>query len=603
MVGLARPVLLILVFGAFLMIVGVTALGQAMVVSGGFSTTALKAIVGSDAATVRGFANAYISPTDLAPNVAADRVAAMQTSLAALDERADYLRIELRLPDGTLLFSSAGATGRLAPVSVDFQSALDGRVTAAIGPADGSVALDVLPIGGEVLREYFPLKVGDDVVAVVGIWRDAAPILGQLDDVRRQVILVTLSAAFLAAILLFFVFRSAQGRITRGAAQLLEAGRRDPLTGTFNHGNLVEALTAAMDAAGTDPPARVGIAILDIDNFRLLNETHGHAAGDQAILVVADLLRVELPAGATFGRYGPDEFLVIGTTDLLAFDVAIESVRLGLTDRALVLDGSDPLPISVSIGRATFPEHATSVTELLSSAVSALKEAKASGGDAVRASGAVPDVPAASHTFDLFEGLILAVDAKDRYTKRHCEDVSRYAVFLAHLHGVDEETIGAIRVAGLLHDVGKIGIPDGILRKPASLSIDEMAVVKQHVALGDMIVRDLPNIEVIRAGIRFHHERWDGAGYLERLEGDRIPLVARILSVGDAFSAMTTTRPYRKALPVREALSRLEDAAGSQFDEHLVALFVAGIRDRDAGSATELDLPGRDLWRPYRQVA
>ena len=215
----------------------------------------------------------------------------------------------------------------------------------------------------------------------------------------------------------------------------------------------------------------------------------------------------------------------------------------------------------------------------------------------------MPELPAASHTFDLFEGLILAVDAKDRYTKRHCEDVSRYAVFLARLEGVDEETIGAIRVAGLLHDVGKIGIPDGILRKPASLTIDEMAVVKQHVALGDMIVRDLPNIEIIRAGVRFHHERWDGAGYLDRLEGARIPLVARILAIGDAFSAMTTTRPYRKALDVREALSRLEDAAGSQLDEHLVTLFVEGIRDRDAGSATELEVPARDLWRPYTQVA
>jgi len=188
---------------------------------------ALKAIVGSDAATVRGFANAYLSPTDLSPNVSADRVAALQTDLAALDARADYLRVELRLPDGTLLFSSAGLAGRIAPASVDVQAALDGRVTAAIGPAGDSEALDVLPLGGDVLREYFPLKVGDDVVAVVGVWRDAAPILGQLDDVRRQVILVTLSAALLAAILLFFVFRSAQARISRGAALLLEAGRRD----------------------------------------------------------------------------------------------------------------------------------------------------------------------------------------------------------------------------------------------------------------------------------------------------------------------------------------------------------------------------------------
>ncbi len=119
----------------------------------------------------------------------------------------------------------------------------------------------------------------------------------------------------------------------------------------------------------------------------------------------------------------------------------MESVRIGLVDRALAFDGSESLPISVSIGRATFPDHALSVTDLLSSAVGALQEAKASGGDAIRLAGAVPDVPAASQTFNLFEGLILAVDAKDRYTKRHCEDVSRYAVYLARRLGLDEETV------------------------------------------------------------------------------------------------------------------------------------------------------------------
>ena len=600
--GLARPVLLILVFGAFLMIVGVTALGQAMIVSGGFSTTALKAIVGSDATAVRGFANAYLSPTDLVASPTAERAASLQADLASLAQRAEYLRVELRLPDGTLLIADQGPSGSIAPSSVDFQAALDSRVSAAITPAGASEAMGPLAPGGDVLREYFPLKVDDHVVAVVGIWRDAAPILGQLDDVRRQVVLVTLSAAALAAILLFLVFRSAQGRISRGAALLLEAERRDPLTGTLNHGSLVEALTDTMEAAEAMGRS-VGVALLDIDNFRLLNDTHGHAAGDRAILEIADVLRRELPTQAVFGRYGPDEFLVIAAEDVAALHAAIEIVRLKLGERALEVEGSEPLPISVSIGEATFPEIATSVTDLLTSTVGALHEAKASGGDAIRVAGVVPDVPAASHTFNLFEGLILAVDAKDRYTKRHCEDVSGYAVFLARQLGLDDETIAAIRVAGLLHDVGKIGIPDGILRKPATLSPTEMAVVQQHVALGDMIVRDLPGIDIIRAGIRHHHERWDGAGYLDRLTGTEIPLVARILSIGDAFSAMTTTRPYRKALAVKEALSRLEDAAGSQMDEQLVTLFVAGVRDRGVANLRQPDLPASDLWRPYRQVA
>ena len=154
--------------------------------------------------------------------------------------------------------------------------------------------------------------------------------------------------------------------------------------------------------------------------------------------------------------------------------------------------------------------------------------------------------------------------------------------------------------AGRLHDVGKIGIPDNILRKPGALSELEYATVKQHVALGDLIVRDLPDIAEIRAGIRHHHERWDGKGYLHGLAGEEIPEIARILAVCDAFSAMTTTRPYRKALSIDEALTRLEDASDTQLDERLVLAFVAGIR-----TVATAPLPGNDrgtLWTPNESV-
>ena len=190
-------------------------------------------------------------------------------------------------------------------------------------------------------------------------------------------------------------------------------------------------------------------------------------------------------------------------------------------------------------------------------------------------------------SFDVLQGLVFAIDTKDRYTKRHSEDVARYGVFLGHRLGLDDATLGRIHVAGLLHDVGKIGIPDGVLRKPGKLTADEYEAVKQHVALGDLIVRDLPDIDEIRAGIRHHHERWDGRGYLHALAAEDIPLIARILAVGDAFSAMTTTRPYRKALDVREALPRLGDAAGTQLDERLVTAFIRGIE-----SAPDAPMPG-----------
>ena len=253
---------------------------------------------------------------------------------------------------------------------------------------------------------------------------------------------------------------------------------------------------------------------------------------------------------------------------------------------------SEPLPLTVSAGLCAFPRDADSVTGLLSIAALTLGEAKSGGGDAVRVAEAAGATPDFTKSFDILQGLVIAIDTKDRYTKRHSEDVARYADFLADRLGLGSELRQAIHVAGLLHDVGKIGIPDQILRKPAKLTAAEMDVVQQHVALGHMIVSDLPQLELVKAGIRFHHERWDGRGYLDRLEGEQIPLIARLLAVADAFSAMTTTRPYRKGALGRRGLIRLEDSVGTQLDEELVRAFVLGIRTAD-----DPPLPGMDIWR------
>ena len=237
-------------------------------------------------------------------------------------------------------------------------------------------------------------------------------------------------------------------------------------------------------------------------------------------------------------------------------------------------------------------------------AVRTIEEAKAGGGNAVRLAQVGPGEDAATaSSFDVLKGLVIAVDTKDRYTKRHSEDVARYAVFIAERLGLDDELLRTIHIAGLLHDVGKIGIPDEILRKPGRLTAAEEGVIRQHVALGDLIVRELPDVETVRAGIRHHHERWDGKGYLTGIGGEEIPLIARILAVGDAFSAMTTSRPYRKALGVQEALRRLGDGAGSQLDEQLVRVFIDGLE-----TAADPPLPGvtllpGTLWTPVRRAA
>ena len=599
------PVLLILVYGVFVALVGITATAQAILVSAHFSAAVLNDTVSSDLATTRAFVNAH--PNFLDPSTGGSPPAdltALQSQLATLRRPGEILRIEIRQPDGTIVASDDPTLrGSVVPISSSFALARDGTPQVSILDGAGTEAGPGALGSSSVLREYLPLLSGGNILAVVGIWRDAIPILDRLADVRRAVVLVTVSAGLIAAGLLFLVFRSAQTRLTLQTGALLEATRRDPLTGTLNHGALVAHLAGEIErsrAAGTS----LGVALVDVDNFRLLNDNHGHRAGDDVLVSVAGLLTRTFPDGIVVGRYGPDEFLVVAPSDYVVhLEPGIERLQTAMADLSLKFETTERMPVTISAGICTYPEHGSAVTVLLAAAVQTLEEAKAGGGDAIRMAGKLADESVAAAGFDVLQGLVIAIDVKDRYTKRHSEDVARYAVFLAEQLGIDPDLIASIRLAGLLHDVGKIGIPDPILRKPGKLTAAEYEVVKQHVALGDMIVRDVPDIEVVRAGIRHHHERWDGSGYLDRLEAENIPLIARILAVGDAFSAMTTTRPYRKALDVREALIRIEDAAGSELDERLVRAFVMGIESASNPPLPEAEGGRSLLWTAVRRVA
>jgi diguanylate cyclase (GGDEF)-like protein len=578
-----RPVLLLLVFGGFLLIVGTTATGQAAFVNQDTQQALLQSAAASDTATVRSFVGLNVIPADLAQGgPVAERREMLRRGLALMVERGGILHAALIGADGTILVSDDSAgEGATVPSTADLTKSMTfAKVVPALIPAGEAGAVSPLD-STMILREYVPIMSGGQVFAVAAIWRDATPILALIDQASGHVVLSTIVAGFISVIALFFVFRAAQGRLSRQARQLVEAARLDPLTDTLNHGALVESLVARMDATRQGGEA-TAVALIDLDNFGLLNDTYGHGAGDRALTEVADLLRQELPPGSTWGRYGPDEFLVIsaagGAVDV---EPAMERLRANLADLSLQFGASERLPVSVSIGICFFPINGESVTTLLSAVAVTLDDARTSGGDAIRVAEAKAHAPAYAKTFDILQGLVVAVDTKDRYTRRHSEDVARYADFLAERLDLEPELKRTLHTAGLLHDVGKIGIPDTILRKPGPLTDAEYEIVKQHVTLGDMIVRDLPGIEIIRAGVRHHHERWDGKGYVDRLAGEGIPLVARILAVGDAFSAMTTTRPYRKAMPIEDALKRLEDASGSQLDARLVEAFVTGMRTEE----------------------
>ena len=602
-----RPIVFLLVYGAFLVLIGITATALAVMSSSHLLTTVLSSVATADRAVVGTFIESYLQAEDLDPDAVHDaRYEILEQRLRAALERSDFMdstltAVEVIDPAGHVLFSSTpGRSGA--------DIAVEGRVADVLAGIpyvvpDTATTDDwaVAATGTDLIREFLPLRSAADGEAVtlgaVLVARDATPISQRVDRARMDIVFTTLSAATIIAVLLFFIFRAAQARITRQTVALIESARRDPVTQLFNHGTVVESLVQALDASRSDK-AVVTTALLDVDNFTLINEVHGHSAGDEILRRVAALAD-HVPEGWVVGRFGPDEFLVVAPgASASRLEGSLAAFRRDLRDGSVQFGDSEQLPITFSAGVAAFPEQAESATELLSSATLALTEAKSAGGDRIRVADRTADERADARGFDVLQGLVIAVDNKDRYTKRHSEDVARYASFIARRVGLDEEFQSTVRLAGLLHDVGKIGIPDAILRKPGALNDDEADVVKQHVALGDAIVRDLPNIELVRVGIRHHHERWDGHGYLHGLDQEHIPLIARILAVADVFSAMTTTRPYRKALPLIEALKRLGEAAGTQLDESLVTAFICGIETAADAPLPGHDVPAGQLWLP-----
>ena len=592
-----QPFLYPLVYVASLSLVALSSLALALLGHQHVTDAAIQVAVGDDQAVVRQFVESNLTASDIEGMTAANGQAAVEALLADVVRRHGYQDIAIiSSRTGRVLAADSSGGADVAVAEGTAIASSDGRTTAWLtGSGVGS---------SSSLVEAIPVVQVPDVPLVFQIRRDAAPILAQASDALRDVVIVTLSAAVVLAGLLYAIFRAANGRLRKQDAALIETRRRDPLTGLVNHGAAVVALTEDVEQARGDGSS-IGIALFDIDNFRLLNDVHGSTAGDQALLTVAEAFRPEAESWSILARYGPDEFMAIAPTavarDMLA---AAQRVRERLESSHLVLPGSELLPVTVSVGIAYFPFHADSVTELISVVTTALGDAKAGGGNEISIADAWTTEPRAPHTtFDVLQGLVIAIDRKDRYTKLHSEDVAAYALYLAGRLGLPEEMLTSLRVAALLHDVGKIGVPDDILRKPGRLTPYEYEIVKQHVALGDLIVRDVPDVEHIREGVRYHHERWDGNGYMIGLAGENIPLIARILAVGDAFSAMTTSRPYRKAMAVEDALAELRAVAGTQLDAKLVDAFVSGMELDPAAPLPGVVRNSKLLWKPGDRAA
>ena len=367
-------------------------------------------------------------------------------------------------------------------------------------------------------------------------------------------------------------------------AEATERADRDPLTGLLNHRAFHKKLEEEGERALREGGS-MAVAMLDLDHFKSFNDAYGHPVGDDALRRAADALRLNCRPYDTPARYGGDEFAVLMPGVGLA-EVGRVTARLvrgleGITVRPPSGEngGGEDVPLRMSVGLAVFPAEAASRAEAVALADKRLYLAK-SGGDAAggEAERLRARLRADVEGFTLLDSLVATVGAKDRYTLRHSEAVMAHALEIARALGLDDAEQRTLAAAALLHDLGNIGTPDAVLRKPGRLSESEMEAARRHSLTGAVILGAVPGLEQsapgILAAVRSHHERWDGAGYPDGLAGEAISLPARILAVADAFSALTSDRPYRQRMDEAHALRTLEEGAGTQWDPACVRAFL-----------------------------
>ncbi|HSE81546.1 MAG TPA: diguanylate cyclase [Gaiellaceae bacterium] len=353
----------------------------------------------------------------------------------------------------------------------------------------------------------------------------------------------------------------------------------DPLTGLGNHRHFHERLDHDLTEA-EDKGVPLSVCVLDIDNFKEVNDSLGHPKGDLVLAQVAGRLRQD---GEAF-RIGGDEFALLlpGRDEREALSVADGIVR-----RVGLLQAAPGLAVRLSAGVVTYPQLGLDRSEIVTVADQALYLAKEHGKGRVRAYhpdlGDLPefaglgDAPDREARLRAAASLAHAVDARDAYTGRHSYVVAQLSARVADLLGLDAEEVELVRLAGSLHDLGKLAIPEEILRKPGALSDAELLVLRRHPQIGFRMLRSL-GVEPVSTWVLHHHERWDGRGYPHGLGGEDIPLGSRILFVADAYDAMTSDRIYQEHVAHEDAVAELERCAGTQFDPQVVAVFVNSVK-------------------------
>ncbi|HEY1275784.1 MAG TPA: diguanylate cyclase [Thermoleophilaceae bacterium] len=374
---------------------------------------------------------------------------------------------------------------------------------------------------------------------------------------------------------------AAETRIAQLEEELTTRILRDPLTGLHSAQGFARRLDAEVERCrryGRD----LAVAALDVDGFHAVNAAHGHGVGDEVLKAVGAMLARQTRLSDVVCRSSADQFLLLlpetsSATAMQAFQrilLAFERLRVGPV-----------AAVSASVGIAEWRRPMTG-DQLVSTAEERMRRAREAGGaraEALRG----PEQRSLERSRDAIAGLAEALVERDRYTGEHSEFVVNLATSVARGLALTHRDVEMVRAAALLHDIGKVAIPDEVLHKPGPLDELEWAVMREHPVIGERILRAIPGLGPVARIVRHEHERWDGKGYPDGLAGDEIPIAARIILACDAYHAMTSDRPYRRKIPHAKAVRELAKGAGTQFDPQVTEILIGLLYNNRSATTTD----------------
>ncbi len=363
----------------------------------------------------------------------------------------------------------------------------------------------------------------------------------------------------------------------------------DSVTDTFNHRYFQERLDLEVKRANRIRNA-LGIIMIDIDRFKTFNETFGHREGDAYLSYTANVIKSSLRIQDILCRYGGDEFAII-LPDLKKnkIEALIEKIQKNYETQLnnYSTRKGKSIRITISMGYSIYPDLATTPDELISQADNALYHAKQTGRNNIKI---YKDVfnnikgflnETETQLLTSLKTLLGTISAKDHYTLGHSERVMEYSSKIGEAMKLSKEDLKVLQIAALIHDIGKIEVPQEILNKREKLTDEEFKLLRMHPVYSAEIIEPFTNLSKLHHIVKHHHERYDGFGYPDKIKGEEILLEARILTVADSFDAMMSNRPYKNALSIDDAIEEMKLCSGTQFDGSIINLFIDIIKNEN----------------------